>query len=95
MWRVPALRNIARTAPYFHNGSVSTLSEAVRVMARVELNTTLDNTDVADIVAFLESLTGRFPLQTLPQLPPTPPDVVWPWQNPLAVTPSPAGKGEP
>ena len=95
MWRVPALRNIARTAPYFHNGSVSTLSEAVRVMARVELNTTLDNADVADIVAFLESLTGRFPLQTLPQLPPTPPDVVWPWQNPLAAAPSPAGKGEP
>lgn len=84
MWRVPLLRNIALTAPYFHNGSVSTLGEAVRVMARVELNLTLKETDVADIVAFLESLTGQLPAQTLPQLPPTPHDVVWPWQKPLA-----------
>ena len=85
MWRVPPLRNIALTAPYFHNGSVSTLSEAVRVMARVELNLTLKESDVADIVAFLESLTGQLPTQRLPQLPPTPHDVVWPWQKPLAV----------
>jgi len=84
MWRVPPLRNIALTAPYFHNGSVSTLDEAVRVMARVELNTTLKDHEVADIVAFLESLTGRLPAQTLPQLPPTPHNVVWPWQRPLA-----------
>lgn len=84
MWRVPPLRNIALTAPYFHNGSVSTLDEAVRVMARVELNVTLKDNETADIVAFLESLTGRLPAQTLPRLPPTPHDVVWPWQRPLA-----------
>ncbi len=84
MWRVPLLRNIALTAPYFHNGSVSTLNEAVRVMARVELNVTLKDDEVGDIAAFLESLTGDLPVQSLPRLPPTPPDVLWPWQHPLA-----------
>ena len=84
MWRVPLLRNIALSAPYFHNGSVSTLSEAVRVMARVELKVNLKDEEVRDIVAFLESLTGDLPAQSLPRLPPTPPDVLWPWQHPLA-----------
>jgi cytochrome c peroxidase len=81
MFRLPVLRNIAVTAPYFHNGSVPTLSEAVRVMARTELNTTLTDKDTWDIVAFLESLTGHFPVQTMPRLPPTPPEVVWAWQR--------------
>lgn len=69
MWRVPSLRNIAITAPYFHNGKVKTLDEAVRVMAATELNRELDKQQVADIVEFLKSLTGRFPSQTLPRLP--------------------------
>lgn len=69
MWRVPTWRNIALTAPYFHNGSVATLQEAVRVMARIQLGKDLDDAQVADIVAFLESLTGRFPEQTMPRLP--------------------------
>lgn len=81
MFRLPTLRNIAVTAPYFHNGSVPTLSEAVRVMARTELNTTLTDEETRDIVAFLESLTGRFPAQTMPKLPPTPHEVVWDWQQ--------------
>ena len=38
LWRVPSLRNVANTAPYFHNGSVSSLEEAVRVMAATQLN---------------------------------------------------------
>src|SRR3569832_2231986 len=59
-------------------------AQAQRGLARVELNTTLKDDEVADIVAFLESLTGRLPAQTLPQLPPTPHNVVWPWQRPLA-----------
>ena len=59
MFRLPTLRNIALTAPYFHNGSVTTLSEAVRVMAKTELNKTLTNQETKDIVSFLESLTGR------------------------------------
>lgn len=72
MWRVPTLRNIAVTAPYFHNGSVATLAEAVRVMARTQLNRELAETDVQDIVAFLHSLGGRFPRITPPELPPDP-----------------------
>jgi cytochrome c peroxidase len=61
VFRVPMLRNIARTAPYFHDGSVDTLDAAVRVMASVQLNKKLDDAAVADIVAFLESLTGEVP----------------------------------
>ena len=71
LWRVPTLRNVALTAPYFHNGAVATLDEAVRVMAKTQLNKTLNDAQVADLVAFLESLTGEFPAQTMPQLPPT------------------------
>ncbi|HEY2774888.1 MAG TPA: cytochrome-c peroxidase [Candidatus Binatia bacterium] len=69
MWRVPSWRNIALTAPYFHNGSVATLDEAVRVMAKIQLGKDLDEQQVADIVSFLESLTGKFPEQTMPRLP--------------------------
>ena len=81
MFRLPTLRNIAVTGPYFHNGSVPTLSEAVRVMARTELNTTLTDKQTSDIIAFLESLTGHFPAQTMPRLPPAPHEVVWPWEQ--------------
>jgi cytochrome c peroxidase len=72
MWKVPTLRNIAMTAPYFHNGSVRTLDEAVRVMGKTQLNRDLTDAQVADIVAFLEVLSGPFPDQVLPHLPPTP-----------------------
>ncbi len=68
-WRVPSLRNIATTAPYFHNGSVNSLDEAVRVMATSQLDKKLSGTEVNEIVAFLESLTGEFPTQTMPRLP--------------------------
>jgi len=71
MWRVPTWRNVTLTAPYFHNGAVKTLDEAVRVMARTQLNKTLSDAAVADIVAFLSSLTGELPPQTLPVLPQT------------------------
>lgn len=70
-WRVPSLRNISLTAPYFHNGSVQTLDEAVRVMAKTQLNKALSEKDVADIVAFLESLSGEFPKVDMPRLPAT------------------------
>jgi Cytochrome c peroxidase len=70
-FRVPTLRNIALTAPYFSNGSVKTLDEAVRVMAKVQLNKDLSADQVEAIVAFLDSLTGPFPQQTMPRLPPT------------------------
>jgi len=81
MYRLPVLRNIAVTGPYFHNGSVPTLSEAVRVMARTQDKTTLTTEQTQDIVAFLESLTGHFPAQTMPKLPPTPHEVVWSWEQ--------------
>ena len=72
MWRVATWRNVAVTAPYFHNGRVATLDEAVRVMAKTQLNKDLKSDEVTDIVAFLESLTGEFPKQTMPRLPATP-----------------------
>lgn len=72
MWRVPTWRNIALTAPYFHNGSVKTLDEAVRVMAKTQLGKTLEENQVKDIVEFLNNLTGKFPSQIMPRLPATP-----------------------
>jgi len=70
-WRVPTWRNIAINAPYFHNGKVATLDEAVRVMAKTQLGMDLKKNQVEDIVAFLNALTGEFPQQTMPQLPNT------------------------
>jgi cytochrome c peroxidase len=61
MWRVPPLRNIALTAPYFHNGAVDTLEEAIRVMGKTQFNKELSDDAVADIAAFLRSLTGKLP----------------------------------
>jgi cytochrome c peroxidase len=71
-YKIPTLRNVALTAPYFHNGRVATLDEAVRVMAAAQLNVEPPADDVADIVAFLQALTGEFPALTLPRLPATP-----------------------
>lgn len=71
MFRVPTWRNVALTAPYFHNGAVKTLDEAVRVMGKTQLNKDLSAEQVSDIVAFLNSLTGEFPKQTMPRLPAT------------------------
>jgi len=72
LFKVPTLRNIALTAPYFHNGSVKTLDQAVRVMGKLQLDKDLTDAEVADIVAFLNVLTGEFPQQTMPRLPATP-----------------------
>jgi cytochrome c peroxidase len=76
VWRVQTLRNLVYTAPYMHNGSVKTMDEAVRVMAKTQLNAELDELQVADMVAFLESLTGSFEEQLMPRLPPTPGDLL-------------------
>lgn len=76
LWRVPTLRNLVYTAPYFHNGSVKSLSEAVRVMSATQLNKKLSDNQIVDIVAFLEGLTGEFPEQQMPRLPPTPGDML-------------------
>ena len=71
MFRVPTLRNITDTAPYFHNGSVNDLHEAVRIMAKTQLDRDLAETEVDDIVAFLAALTGEYPVITMPRLPAT------------------------
>jgi cytochrome c peroxidase len=76
LWRVPGLRNLVYTAPYMHNGSVKTIPEAVRVMASTQLNRNLTSEQVQDITAFLQSLTGPFPDQMMPRLPPTPGDLL-------------------
>ena len=72
LFKVPTWRNVALTAPYFNYGTVQTLPEAVKVMAACQLRKKLTDKEVTDIVAFLNSLTGKFPKQTLPQLPQTP-----------------------
>jgi cytochrome c peroxidase len=72
LWKVPTLRNIALTAPYFHNGSVKTLDKAVQIMAKLQLGKDLSKEEIADIVAFLNTLTGEFPKQQMPSLPGTP-----------------------
>jgi cytochrome c peroxidase len=69
---VPTLRNVALTAPYFHNGAVPTLDEAVRVMAKTQLDKELTDEQAADLVAFLNGLTGEFPEIAMPRLPGTP-----------------------
>lgn len=60
VFRVPSLRNVATTAPYFHDGSAQTLDEAVKVMARYQLGRELESGEVTAIVAFLGSLTGEY-----------------------------------
>jgi len=61
VFKVAGLRNVAQTAPYFHDGSVEDLDKTVRVMARAQLGKTLPEADAADLVAFLGALTGKIP----------------------------------
>jgi cytochrome c peroxidase len=58
-FRVPSLRNVAKTAPYFHDGNAPDLHNAVRVMARYQLGHVITDEEVDDIVAFLNTLTGE------------------------------------
>jgi len=58
VFKVPSLRNVAKTGPYFHDGSVATLPEAVRLMARHQLGRELDEKSVNEIVSFLGALVG-------------------------------------
>jgi cytochrome c peroxidase len=60
VFKVPSLRNVALTSPYFHNGSVDTLAEAVIIMGRYQLGRELEKRDVQAIVAFLNSLNGEW-----------------------------------
>lgn len=58
-FKVPGLRNIEKTGPYFHDGSVSDLGEAVRIMGKLQLNKDLSDEEVASIVTFLKTLTAE------------------------------------
>jgi cytochrome c peroxidase len=69
VFRVAPLRNVALTAPYFHDGSATTLREAVEIMGRVQLSQSFTEEEVDVLVAFLESLTGEFPMVAYPRLP--------------------------
>ena len=72
VFKVPTLRNIELTAPYFHDGTVWDLAKAVNIMADIQLGRKLTTEQSSDIVAFLKTLTGERPQILLPQLPPSP-----------------------
>jgi cytochrome c peroxidase len=64
VFKVPSLRNVALTAPYFHDGSIPDLRTAVQTMARLQLNKSLDERTTDQIVAFLQTLTGELPVRS-------------------------------
>jgi len=69
VFKVPSLRNVARTAPYLHDGSISALEEMVIFMSRHQLGKELNQTQVTDIVTFLEALTGEIPVTYIAEPP--------------------------
>jgi cytochrome c peroxidase len=69
-FKVPTLRNVDQTGPYFHDGHVKTLEEAVRLMGLHEAGTKLSDADVHSIVTFLHALTGDIPTQYIQPPPP-------------------------
>jgi cytochrome c peroxidase len=71
MFKVPTLRNVELTYPYFHDGAANTLSEAVDTMGKLQLGKTFTPEENADIVAFLKTLTGDQPGFAIPHLPPS------------------------
>jgi cytochrome c peroxidase len=70
-FKVPTLRNVEMTYPYFHDGAANTLPEAVNTMARIQLGKTFTADENAKVVAFLKTLTGEQPNFKLPILPPS------------------------
>lgn len=68
-FKTPTLRNVAVTYPYFHNGSVEDLTEAIQIMAREMLGTELDDDEADDLTQFLHALTGEMPDVDVPALP--------------------------
>ena len=75
-FKVPSLRNVAVTGPYFHDGSIRTLPEAVRLMARHQSAAQLTDEQTRKIVTFLDALTGTLPRDRIarPELPPSGPN---------------------
>lgn len=74
MFKVPTLRNVALTYPYFHDGAAETLEEATQIMGQLQLNRNFTEAELASLVAFMESLTGERPAMELPLLPASGPD---------------------
>jgi cytochrome c peroxidase len=70
-YKVPTLRNVELTYPYFHDGQSNTLGEAVDVMGRLQLGKKFTKTENEQIVSFLKTLTGEQPIFRLPILPPS------------------------
>ncbi|MNS55387.1 Cytochrome c551 peroxidase precursor [compost metagenome] len=70
-FKVPTLRNVELTYPYFHDGEAATLTQAVDVMGRLQLGRTFTPDENAKLVAFLKTLTGKQPHIVLPILPPS------------------------
>ena len=70
-FKVPTLRNVELTYPYFHDGEAETLAEAVEIMGRIQLGRTFTEEENEQIVAFLKTLTGTQPRMELPLLPPS------------------------
>jgi cytochrome c peroxidase len=71
MFKVPSLRNVEKTGPYFHNGKVRTLDEAIAKMADYQVGKTLTEAQVRSIATWIRSLTGEIPADYIkePQLP--------------------------
>ncbi len=69
MVKVPTLRNITETAPYFHNGTIWSLSDAVKTMGETQLGASLTDAEAASIVTFFKALEGKKPEIVYPQLP--------------------------
>lgn len=71
LFKVPSLRNIEKTHPFFHDGSIKSLDEAVKIIAKLQLNRDLTDQEVKEIVTFLKSLTGTMPaeLAKAPEMP--------------------------
>lgn len=81
LFKVPSLRNIELTYPYFHDGSVWKLEDAVKIMGQKQLGIDLSETEIRYIVAFLKSLTGKNIKIELPILPPSRPETPAPDVN--------------
>jgi len=73
VFKVPSLRNVEMTGPYFHSGKVATIEQAVAEMAEYQLGKKLSQPEVSAIVAWLRTLTGRLPMRYIekPVLPPS------------------------
>ena len=63
LFKTPSLRNIEKTYPYFHDGSIQSLKETIKIMAKIQLNKDLDQEQISSIEAFLKTLTADVSLE--------------------------------